>query len=119
MERDDDWGDPTRRTHLANERTYLAWWRTGLTAFAVAVGVGRLVPELTHRRGGSVSAAAGICFALFGAFVVVYGTIRTRRVRTALERNEFSHPDPRVLAALAAAAVLLGCLTLAIVVRAL
>jgi putative membrane protein len=23
--------DATRRTQLANERTYLAWWRTGLT----------------------------------------------------------------------------------------
>jgi uncharacterized membrane protein YidH (DUF202 family) len=28
--------DATRRTRLANERTYLAWWRTGLTALAYA-----------------------------------------------------------------------------------
>jgi uncharacterized membrane protein YidH (DUF202 family) len=38
--------DATRRTHLASERTELAWWRTGLAALAVAVGVGRVVPGL-------------------------------------------------------------------------
>jgi uncharacterized membrane protein YidH (DUF202 family) len=43
----DETGDATRRTRLANERTYLAWWRTGLTAFAVSLGAGRLVPALT------------------------------------------------------------------------
>ena len=30
--------DALRRTRLANERTYLAWWRSALTALAVAVG---------------------------------------------------------------------------------
>jgi putative membrane protein len=34
--------DATRRTHLANERTRLALWRTGLTAIAVALAVGRV-----------------------------------------------------------------------------
>ena len=29
--------DYTHRTLLANERTYLAWWRTGLTALTVAL----------------------------------------------------------------------------------
>ena len=36
--------DASRRTYLAEERTLLAWWRSGLAAFAVAVGVGRLLP---------------------------------------------------------------------------
>lgn len=39
-----------RRTHLANERTYMARWRTGLTAFAVVLGAGKeallLVPVI-------------------------------------------------------------------------
>ncbi|MGZ5314068.1 MAG: DUF202 domain-containing protein, partial [Solirubrobacterales bacterium] len=42
----DEARDATRRTRLANERTQLAWWRTGLTALAVAVGIGRVIPEL-------------------------------------------------------------------------
>ena len=43
--------DATRRTRLANERTYLAWWRPGLTSFALAVGIGRValdVADATH-----------------------------------------------------------------------
>ena len=43
----DEAGDATRRTHLANERTYLAWWRSGLTCLAVAFGTGKLVPSLS------------------------------------------------------------------------
>src|SRR4029450_13273883 len=36
--------DATRRTRLANERTYLAWWRAGLTPLAVCGGPGRIGP---------------------------------------------------------------------------
>jgi len=30
--------EATRRTHLASERTCLAWWRTGLTSLTVGIG---------------------------------------------------------------------------------
>ena len=46
-ERYEDIVDATRRTRLASERTYLAWWRSALAAFAVSLGVGKLIPELT------------------------------------------------------------------------
>jgi len=42
-----DVADATRRTRLANERTYLAWWRTGLTALAVSIGFGKIVPGVS------------------------------------------------------------------------
>jgi len=35
--------DYSCRTLLANERTYLAWWRTGLTTLTVALAVARVV----------------------------------------------------------------------------
>src|SRR5919108_4906124 len=38
--------DVTRRTHLAAERTWLAWWRSGIAAATAAVAVGGVVPEL-------------------------------------------------------------------------
>jgi uncharacterized membrane protein YidH (DUF202 family) len=41
--------DDTRRTYLAEERTLLAWWRSGLAALAVASAVGRLVPSWGSR----------------------------------------------------------------------
>ena len=43
----DEAQDAMRRTRLAVERTYLAWWRTGLTTFAVSLAAGKLVPELS------------------------------------------------------------------------
>lgn len=44
---EDEASDALRRTRLANERTYLAWWRTGLAALAVSLGAGKLIPELS------------------------------------------------------------------------
>ena len=41
--------DALRRTRLANERTYLAWWRRALTALAMAVGAGRIALVLAGR----------------------------------------------------------------------
>jgi len=42
--------DATRRTRLANERTYLAWLRSALTALAVAVGAGKIVPGVAEGK---------------------------------------------------------------------
>jgi uncharacterized membrane protein YidH (DUF202 family) len=38
--------DVTRRTRLAAERTWLAWWRTALGASVAALGVGALLPQV-------------------------------------------------------------------------
>ena len=64
--------DAARRTRLANERTFLAWWRTGLTSIAVAVGLGRIVPGVSHSTSwpyeavGTGYGALGICFMAIG-----------------------------------------------------
>jgi putative membrane protein len=107
--------DATRRTRLANERTYLAWWRSGLTAFAVGVGFGKLVPSLTDVQRWPY-AVAGVGFALVGTVFIGYGSYRQRAVDRALDRGEFSRPDPRLLTAFTAFGVGLGLLTLVLVV---
>lgn len=40
--------DQARRTSMAAERTWLAWWRTGLAASAGALAVGRVAPQVLH-----------------------------------------------------------------------
>jgi putative membrane protein len=113
----DEGGDATRRTRLANERTYLAWWRTGLTAFAVSVGTGKLVPALTKETRWPY-VAVGVGFALLGVVFVAYGFMRQRMVDEAIARGEYVRPDERLLGALAGAGVLLGVALLVIVVLA-
>jgi putative membrane protein len=110
----DEAGDATRRTRLANERTYLAWWRTGLTAFAVSLGAGKLIPALTDETAWPYD-ALGIGFALLGVTFVAYGGKRMREVDAALARGGYERPDERVLALLTAVGILLGLVLAAIV----
>jgi uncharacterized membrane protein YidH (DUF202 family) len=110
----DDTHDATRRTSLANERTLLAWWRTGLAAFVVSLGAGRLVPVLTKEARWPY-AIVGVGFALLGVAFVAYGSVRQRKVDDALTRGEFAQPDERLLALLAGAGIVLGFAILVIV----
>lgn len=111
----DEAGDATRRTRLANERTYLAWWRTGLTALAVSLGAGKLVPALAPGTQWPYT-LAGIGFACLGVVFIGYAFVRHEHVEKAVSRGEFAPPEERLIAALALIGVLLGLLVLAIVV---
>ena len=111
----DEAGDATRRTRLANERTYLAWWRTGLTAFAVSLGAGKLVPALTDETRWPY-VVVGVGFALLGVAFVAYGFVRQRLVERAVARGEYVRPDERLIAAMTGIGVLLGFFLLVIVV---
>ena len=105
----DDAGDATRRTRLANERTYLAWWRTGLTSFAVSIGSGKLVPALATGATWPYT-AIGIGFAIVGAFCSGYAFWRYRAVEEAISRSEFAHPDERLVAVFSGLGSVLGIL---------
>jgi inner membrane protein YidH len=107
--------EASRRTYLANERTELAWWRTGLTALAVSLGVGRLIPELGSGPNWPY-AVIGAGYAVLGTAFIAYGSLRERAVRRAAERGEFAFPDSRVFGALTALAVMLGLATFLLVV---
>jgi len=111
----DEVRDATRRTRLATERTYLAWWRTGLTAFAVAFGAGRIVPELT---GGAVwpYAALGVAFGVVGLAFIAFGYVRQKQVDEALARGDYAPLDDRAAIVFAAAGLLLGLATIILVI---
>lgn len=108
--------DPSRRTRLANERTLLAWWRTGLAALAVGIGVGRVVPELSPEATSWPYVVAGVGFALWGMVAIAYGSAHAGAVGRALEQGEFSEPAPWALRSLTAAGVVLGLLTAGLIV---
>lgn len=103
----DEARDATRRTRLANERTYLAWWRTGLTSFAVSIGTGKLVPALTSGEEWPY-VALGAAFAVLGVVFILYAFLRQRTVEAALRRGDFAPPEPVLLVALTVVGVVLG-----------
>ena len=106
--------DATRRTRLANERTYLAWWRTGLTTLAVSFAAGRLVPELS---GGArwPFQLIGIAFAIVGVALMIYGHRRHESVDAALARGDYASLSPRASALFAAVGAVLGVATILLV----
>ena len=103
----DDARDATRRTRLANERTYLAWWRTGLTSFAVGIGAGRLIPELSEGANWPFE-LLGVAFAAVGVAFVAYGYLRQKAVEASLARGDYAPLPPQAALAFAAIGVLLG-----------
>src|SRR3954471_2440027 len=103
--------DATRRTYLAGERTQLAWWRTGLTALAVALGVGRVVPELSGNGVRWPYVIAGVGFALWGISAIAYGTAAREANDKALREGRFREGPPWPLRTLTIAGIGLGLLT--------
>lgn len=79
--------DYSRRTLLANERTYLAWWRTGLTTLTVALAAARVVPELSNSGTTWPYTAMGVAFAAIGVVCISYGEQRRRAVERAVRRG--------------------------------
>jgi putative membrane protein len=111
----DEAGDATRRTRLANERTYLAWWRTGLAALAVAFGAGKIVPGLTSGPNWPFI-ALGALYALFGVGCFAYGFWRGYEVDAAISRGEYVRPNPWAVFALALFGVLIAVISLVVIV---
>jgi putative membrane protein len=116
------WFDPTQhdevgstpdyRFSLANERTFLAWIRTGLALLGGGLGVAAFVPSL---RWGHVREAIAVGLIVLGATVTVRAvdhwarSERAMRLGQPLPRSRF----PAILAmAIAAGAVVLLVLIL-------
>jgi len=107
--------DATRRTHLAAERTWLAWWRSGLTAIAAGVGIGRLLPELS---GGTTwpYAVIGAGYAVVGVAMIAYAEVRHRRLGEALSEGRYAHLEDVALRCFTVAGIVLGVATVVMIV---
>jgi putative membrane protein len=109
--------DATRRTRLATERTYLAWLRSGLTALAVGLAAGKLVPELSSGPAWPYE-LLGVGYSLLGIALIFYGFRRQYAVEAAIRRGEWAPFDAKVAAALTLLGIVLGAATIAVVVFA-
>jgi len=107
--------DVTRRTRLAAERTWLAWWRSGIAAATAAVAVGSVVPQLVD-GGRTAYAVLGAGYAALAASMFVGAAVRRREVERALDRGRFADVSDRAVLALTLAATLLALGTLAVIV---
>ena len=90
---------PDYRFTLANERTLLAWLRTGLALVAGGVAVAEFAPDLGVAWGSAVVAVALV---LTGLGATVGGYVRWRRNEGAIAADR-PLPPSRVLPALVAA----------------
>jgi putative membrane protein len=116
VERPTDPRDFTRRTLLANERTYLAWWRTGITSIATALAAARLVPELAKVKHDWPYTVLGVGFALIGVVCFAYGHIRRMQVDRAVREGSFVDLDHTVTLVISVGGVVLALGLVALII---
>lgn len=91
----------------------LAWWRTGMTAIAVALAVGRILPELAPDAHRWPFALLGVAFAVYGIALFAFGSRSRPSARS--EFGSQGTTNDRLIAALAIGGLLLGVCTLVVV----
>ena len=107
--------DVTRRTRLAAERTWLAWWRSGIASATAAVAVGGVVPELVD-GGRTAYVVLGAGYAALAAGIFVAAGVRRRQVGRALDAGGYRDIGERGVLALTLAALALALGTFAVIV---
>lgn len=84
---DDSLIGPSRRTILASERTWLAWFRTGIGVSAAAVAVGGVIPRLVEGSRWPF-VVLGIGYAALAVAVFWMGWARFQHIESAIERGK-------------------------------
>jgi putative membrane protein len=107
--------DLGRRTSMAAERTWLAWWRTALGATAGSLAVGRLAPELLDvARWPYVALGAGYAGLAIGLLLI--GASRQRALERALAHDATAPLSFRLVAVFTGGGVLLALVTVVLVI---
>ncbi|KAI8356763.1 hypothetical protein EDC96DRAFT_597228 [Choanephora cucurbitarum] len=79
----------TARDHLANERTYLAWFRTSLTLVTLGIGIVQVyhTPTASHKKLGK---ALGLVFMMASILFLYFGNVRYFHAQHALQHGMFT-----------------------------
>ena len=98
---------------LAAETTWLSWVRTGLSAAAVAIGVGGVLPHVSSGDDWPYR-LLGLGYAVLAAAIFVVGAIRHRRIARAVRHGEPHTPLVSFVTWLTIAAIALTAATLTV-----
>ena len=105
--------DSRARTHLANERTFLAWLRTGLSLMAVGLAAARFLPVDLIPGFPYVRSFAAM-LVLSGTVMVLFGANRYTRAYQQIETGSYD-PASTAIVTIAAIIGLLGILAIPLV----
>ena len=105
--------DSRARTHLANERTFLAWFRTGVTLVALGLAAAQVLGRPGEPNAELVRAASSLVV-LAGSGSVIVGLLRYRAARHQIDAQGFVPAWASVTLA-AGAGVAMGLLALLLV----
>jgi putative membrane protein len=105
--------DSRARTHLANERTFLAWLRTGLSLMAVGLAAAGFLPVDLVPGFPYVRLFAAV-LVLSGTAMVLYGANRYMRAYQQIETGTYD-PARTAIVTIAAIIGLLGILAIPLV----
>jgi uncharacterized membrane protein YidH (DUF202 family) len=107
--------DQARRTSMAAERTWLAWWRTALAASVGALGVGRLAPEVLDVAAWPY-VILGCGYATLSVGLLLVGAERQRALEHALRTGGHVPLRFRTVGVFTVGGVALALLTVVLVI---
>jgi putative membrane protein len=96
--------DPRPTDHLANERTFLAWFRTGLTLIALGIAAGQFL-TLDVAPGVPLVRVLSTILVVTGGALVALGLYRYRSNRARIDHRDFRPAGASVWIAAGAAIV--------------
>jgi putative membrane protein len=98
-------GGTEAREHLANERTLLAWVRTGVSLISFGLVIQRIGAQV-----GSVGTSGlfGVALAVLGCLTLVMGTIQFLRSRRGISTGDFVSATAPYLVVVAGSLALAG-----------
>jgi putative membrane protein len=105
--------DSRARTHLANERTFLAWLRTGLSLVAVGLAAARFLP-LDLVPGVRFVTIFALLLVLAGTVSILFGAVRYVRAYQQIRRGTYD-PAPWPILVVTIVVAFLGVLAVALV----
>jgi uncharacterized membrane protein YidH (DUF202 family) len=107
--------DQARRTSMAAERTWLAWWRSALAASVGALGVGRLAPEVLDVAAWPY-VLLGCGYAALSVGLLIAGAQRQRELERALRSGEHRPLPFRTVGVFTVGGVVLALMTIVLVI---